>query len=94
MSQAAERFMVISADCHAGLPNAEYRDWLDPSFHEAFDESLVDRARVSRSSRSQGFLNKEFAKEWAEENEDGLRGSWDAGRARQGARRATASSAR
>ena len=29
----------------------------------------------------QGFLNKEFAEEWAEENEEGLRGSWDAARA-------------
>ncbi len=72
-----DRFMVISADCHAGLPNAEYRDWLDPSVREAFDQSLVDRARQQEMA-AQGFLNQEFAKEWAEENEDGLRGSWDA----------------
>ena len=25
------RYLVISADCHAGLPNEQYRDWLDPS---------------------------------------------------------------
>ena len=77
MSDSQDRFMVISADCHAGLPNAEYRDWLDPSVREAFDQSLVDRARQQELA-AQGFLNKEFAKEWAEENEDGLRGSWDA----------------
>lgn len=73
----SDRFLVISADCHAGLPNAEYRDWLDPAFRDAFDESLVARER-QRELAMQGFLNAEFAKEWVEENEDGLRGSWDA----------------
>ncbi|WP_436794151.1 amidohydrolase family protein [Actinospongicola halichondriae] len=74
---SSDRFLVISADCHAGLPNAEYREWLDPAFHDAFAESLEDRER-QRQLAMQGFLNKEFADEWAEENEDGLRGSWDA----------------
>ena len=32
-----QRYMVISSDCHAGLPNAQYRDWLDPKYHAAFD---------------------------------------------------------
>ncbi len=75
----SDRFLVISADCHAGLPNAEYREWLDPTFHEAFAASLVDRER-QRQLAMQGFLNAEFAEEWVAENEEGLRGSWDAGR--------------
>ncbi|HUS62191.1 MAG TPA: amidohydrolase family protein, partial [Acidimicrobiales bacterium] len=79
MASPPERFMVISADCHAGLPNAEYRDWLDPAFREPFDQSLIERTRQQELAM-QGFLNKEFAKEWAEENEEGLRGSWDASR--------------
>ena len=31
------RYLVISADCHAGLPNEQYRDWLDPEYRDAFD---------------------------------------------------------
>lgn len=73
----SDRFLVISADCHAGLPNADYREWLDPAFHDAFERSLEDRER-QRELAMQGFLNKEFADEWVEENEDGLSGSWDA----------------
>ena len=76
---ASDRFMIISADCHAGLPNAEYRSWLDPAFREAFDESMLARTR-QQELVMQGFLNKEFAKQWAEENEEGLHGSWDAAR--------------
>ena len=79
MTEPDARFLVISADCHAGLPNAEYRDWLDPSVRDAFDQSLADRARQQEMA-AQGFLNTDFAEEWASENEEGLRGSWDAGR--------------
>ncbi len=75
----SDRYVVISADCHAGLPNAEYREWLDPSTHAAFDEALGARKRQQEAAM-QGFLNKEFAEEWKAENEDGLRGSWDAER--------------
>ena len=25
-------------DCHAGLPNEQYRDWLDPEYRDAFDD--------------------------------------------------------
>ena len=73
------RFLVISADCHAGLPNAEYRRWLDPGVLDAFDESLLERERQQELAM-QGFLNAEFADEWATDNEEGLRGSWDAAR--------------
>lgn len=79
MTEATDRFLVISADCHAGLPNAEYREWLDPSVRDAFDQSLVERIRQQEMA-AQGFLNTEFAEEWAAENEEGLRGSWDADR--------------
>ena len=33
-----ERYVVISADGHAGPPAAVYRDYLDPEFRERFDE--------------------------------------------------------
>ncbi len=78
------KYLVISADCHAGLPNPEYREWLDPEYREQFDAALVERARMAELA-AQGFLNQEFADEWHADNEEGLRGGWvasDAARAR------------
>ena len=81
-----DRYLIISSDCHAGLPNEQYRDWLDPEYRDAFDQSLADRARMMELA-ARGILNEEFAEEWERENEEGLRGGWDAGPPRQGARR-------
>ena len=69
-------YLVISADCHAGLPNEQYREWLDPDVREAFDESIIARTRQQEMA-AQGFLNTNFAEEWNAENEEGLRGGWD-----------------
>ena len=33
----ADRYTIISSDCHAGGSHAAYRDYLDPRFHEDFD---------------------------------------------------------
>ena len=30
-----DHYMIISSDCHAGLPNEEYRPYLDPQFLDA-----------------------------------------------------------
>jgi predicted TIM-barrel fold metal-dependent hydrolase len=75
-----QRYMVISSDCHAGLPNLQYRDWLDAKHHAAFDEEQVARAAIEAELRSRGLRNEEFAEEWERENEEGLRGGWDAAR--------------
>ena len=40
MSQSESRLLVISSDCHAGLPPERYREYLDPEFREAFDLAL------------------------------------------------------
>ena len=75
----SDRFLVISADTHAGLPSDQYREWLDPAVRPAFDEALVARKKQQEMAM-QGFLNAAFAEEWHAENEEGLRGSWDAER--------------
>jgi len=74
------RYLVISADCHAGLPNADYRDWLEPAYRGAFDEYQAERIVLNEEMRERGLRNEEFAEEWERENEEGLRGGWDAGR--------------
>ena len=73
------RYLVISADCHAGLPNVQYRDWLDPDHREAFNEYLRQREAMLELA-GRGLLNEEFAEQWEAENEEGLRGGWDAAR--------------
>ena len=72
-------YLVISADCHAGLPNEQYREWLDPEYRETFDAYLTERARMMELA-NRGLLNEEFAEEWERDNADGLRGGWDAAR--------------
>jgi predicted TIM-barrel fold metal-dependent hydrolase len=74
-----DRYLVISSDCHAGLPNEQYRPWLDPDVRDEFDAHLAERARL-RELAQRGILNEEFAEEWNRENEEGLRGGWDAAR--------------
>jgi predicted TIM-barrel fold metal-dependent hydrolase len=76
---AKDRYLVISSDCHAGLPNEQYREWLDPEYRSVFDDALADRARLMELAQ-RGILNEEFAEEWERENEEGLRGGWDAAR--------------
>ena len=73
------RYLVISSDCHAGLPNEQYRDWLDPQYRDRFDDYLRERAKLLELAQ-RGLLNEEFAEEWERENEEGLRGGWDAAR--------------
>ena len=36
-SDTAERYTIISADCHAGGSHAAYREYLDPAFLDDFD---------------------------------------------------------
>jgi predicted TIM-barrel fold metal-dependent hydrolase len=73
-------YSVISSDCHAGLPCAEYRAYLDAGYREAFDLFLGQRAVMEQELTRQGLRNEEFASEWFSENEEGLRGGWDAAR--------------
>src|SRR3984957_6250024 len=75
-----KNYMVISADCHAGLPNEQYREWLDPEYREMFDQQLAAREAMEAELVERGLRNEEFAAEWEEENAEGLRGGWDASR--------------
>jgi len=34
-----DRYIVISSDCHAGLPGSATRDYLDPQYRETFDHA-------------------------------------------------------
>jgi predicted TIM-barrel fold metal-dependent hydrolase len=63
MTRPSERYLVISADGHAGPPAAVYRDYLAASFREAFDahQEALEAGRM---------VNAAFVEEWDEETGD------------------------
>ena len=78
----SDRYLVISSDCHAGLPNEQYRDWLDPEFRDGVRREPRPTGRPHARARRRGSAcsTRSIAEEWDEENEEGLRGGWDADR--------------
>lgn len=71
-----ERFIVISSDCHAGLPPGQYRDYLDPQYRETFDMALPIQKDLTEKAE-QVFLLKDINDQWRAGNEAQLSGAWD-----------------
>ena len=57
------KYLVISADGHAGPPADVYREYLDPEFRIAFDEH---QAAIEAGQ----MVNEAFVEEWDEETGD------------------------
>jgi predicted TIM-barrel fold metal-dependent hydrolase len=70
----AERYLIVSSDCHAGLQCAEYRPYLESRHHAAFDEFLADC--IARREEALKF-NYDYITHWEGDNEEGLRGAFD-----------------
>ena len=71
-----DRHLVISSDCHAGLPPEQYRDYLDPQHREAFDAALpiqIEQTKLAEKT----FLITDINEDWRDGREEGLRGAWD-----------------
>ena len=45
-----DRYLVISSDCHAGLPPEQYRSYLDPEHRAAFDQALPIQLSMTREA--------------------------------------------
>ena len=43
----SDRYLIISADTHAGLPCDEYRPYLEARYHAAFDDYLAELCAVN-----------------------------------------------
>ena len=70
-----ERHLVISSDCHAGLPPEKYRDYVDPDLREIFDVALPIQLReVAAAARK--FLVADINAEWREGRDEALSGAW------------------
>ena len=70
-------YIIISSDTHAGLPTEQYRDYLEKSFHPAFEDFLSEREAQLEQITAMGIRNEKFAKEWFEAHEAELRGGWE-----------------
>lgn len=71
-----ERYLVISSDCHAGLPPEQYRAYLDPQYRQAFDAALpVQIAETEKAAKK--FLVADVNREWRKGRERQLTGAWD-----------------
>jgi predicted TIM-barrel fold metal-dependent hydrolase len=80
MEARSDRYLVVSADGHAGPPAERYREYLDPAYRSAFDEHLesidllLEGARAARD-------NTEFVAKWERLTGDGgLAAAYDSDR--------------
>ncbi len=71
-----DRYLVISSDCHAGLPPERYRDYLDPQYRDEFDRQHAARMALLEQAGAALEMAEETAK-WGEGKADGLSGAWD-----------------
>jgi predicted TIM-barrel fold metal-dependent hydrolase len=71
-------YLIVAADSHAGLPTAQYRDYLEKKFHPAFDEFLAGRAAALEATTKLGVRNEKYAQQWYEDHGDELAAGWDA----------------
>ena len=71
-------YLIIAGDSHAGLPTADYREYLDQKFHPQFDEFLAGRAAALEATTKLGVRNEQYAQKWFEEHDEELAGGWDA----------------
>jgi len=74
-STHSQRYTIISADAHAGLPCEAYRPYLDPQYYPQFDEFLATKNADRELAMK---LNYEYITQWETEHEEGLRGAFDA----------------
>ena len=71
-----DRVVVISSDCHAGLPPEQYRDYVSPEYREAFDMALPIQIEEVRAM-SKKFLVADINEEWRKGRDEALSGAWD-----------------
>jgi predicted TIM-barrel fold metal-dependent hydrolase len=71
-----DRYLVISSDCHAGLPPERYRDYLESKYHETFDLALPVQTEMTKLMEKQ-FLVADINADWRKGREHLLEGAWD-----------------
>ena len=79
--KVSDRFLLVSADGHAGAPASVYREYLDPEYREAYDDFIVQTRADQKAmfdARLSGESRRQFLEQWyAETGDGGERGAWD-----------------
>ena len=73
-ASASDRYIVVSADGHAGLACDDYRPYLESKFYPAFEEYVAERNAHREQSLK---MNFEYIMGWETDNEEGLKGAFD-----------------
>ncbi len=68
--------VVVSTDCHAGLPIADYKPYLESKYHEMMDAAVPVTIDMMEKAEST-FLIKEINDAWRAPIEKELTGAWD-----------------
>ena len=58
-----DRYLVVSADGHAGPPAPHYREYLEPQYREPFDEHQASIRALSEAAKVAS-TNTEFVEKW------------------------------
>ena len=72
----SERLIVVSTDCHAGLPIADYKPYVESQYHEVMDMAVPVQVEMMDKA-SESFLIKEINDAWREPIRSELTGAWD-----------------
>lgn len=78
MKNLAAPLMIVSSDCHVGAPSSEYREYLDPAYRVAYDESIADRERLE--SRTAEVVGRGPMSSDGDAEHDALTARWTAER--------------
>lgn len=74
--EGMNRYLVISSDCHAGLPPEQYREYCDPQYRDAFDIALpIQNQKVQEASKK--FMVADINAAWREGRDEALSGAWN-----------------
>ena len=59
----SDRLIVVSSDCHAGLPIADYKPYVESKYHDILDMAVPVTIEMLEKAES-SFLIKEINDEW------------------------------
>ncbi len=74
----SDRLIVVSTDCHAGLPIADYKPYVASKYHEMLDLAVPITVEMMEKSEAM-FLIKEINDAWRAPIQKALTGAWDYG---------------
>jgi predicted TIM-barrel fold metal-dependent hydrolase len=72
----SDRLIVVSTDCHAGLPIADYKPYVESKYHEMLDVAVPMTVEMMENSETM-FLIREINDAWRAPIRKELTGAWD-----------------